>query len=210
VRDILAGRLKARAVLVGANFRFGHEHAGDTRTLAELGKRHGFEVEVVEAIHLRGHMVSSSAVRRLVAEGRVALAGRMLQRCHAVAGPVVKGHGIGSKQTVPTLNLAPAAEVLPAHGVYITRTTDTADRRRWPSVTNVGVRPTFGGDTLSIETFLLAPLAGAAPETIRVEFLERLREERRFESPESLKAQILRDVARAQSYFRRLDRTATK
>jgi riboflavin kinase / FMN adenylyltransferase len=206
-RDILAARLDARAVLVGDNFRFGHKHAGDTHRLAELGKRYGFTVEAIPAVRMRGRIVSSSGVRDLIVEGRVALAARMLERCYWIEGPVVRGHGVGSKQTVPTLNLAPAAELLPARGVYITRTRDLADRRTWPSVTNVGTRPTFQGDALTIETFLLEPLTGKSPATIRVEFLKRLREERKFETPELLKAQILRDVSRAKAYFRRLDST---
>ena len=208
VREIVVARLEARAVLVGDNFRFGHDHAGDTRLLAELGRQHGFLVEAVPAIRMRGRVVSSSAVRRLVEEGNVALAGRLLGRPVALAGEVVAGQGIGSKQTVPTLNLAPAAEVLPASGVYITRTTDPASGRRWPSVTNIGTRPTFGGESLTVETFLLVPLEGASPRSIRVEFLRRLREERRFEDAAALKRQILGDVGRAQSYFRRLSRRA--
>jgi riboflavin kinase/FMN adenylyltransferase len=88
--------------------------------------------------------------------------------------------------------------------VYVTRTQDLENPRAWASVTNVGYRPTFGGDTLSIETFLLDPLNGPPPARIRVEFLWRLRAEKKFASPEALKAQILRDVRRAQAYFRRL------
>ena len=202
-QDILSRRLDVRAVMVGENFRFGHKHAGDTHLLSELGRRYGFSVEAIPAVRMRGRMVSSSGVRGLIAEGRVELAGRMLERCYSLAGPVVRGHGIGSKQTVPTLNLAPVAELLPARGVYITRTRDTADDRSWPSLTNVGNRPTFNGDALTIETFLLEPLTGETPADIQVDFLKRLREERKFESPDLLKAQILRDVARAKAYFRR-------
>ena len=206
VREIVVERLEARAVLVGDNFRFGHEHAGDTRLLAELGRRYGFLVEAVPAIRMRGRVVSSSEVRRLVEAGSVALAGRLLARPYALEGEVVPGHGIGSKQTVPTLNLAPAAEVMPARGVYVTRTSDSASGRRWISVTNIGTRPTFGGDSVTVETFLLDPLEGASPRVIRVEFLERLREERRFDDAAALKVQILRDVARARAYFRRVSR----
>ena len=116
----------------------------------------------------------------------------------------MRGHGIGSKQTVPTLNLRTEAQVIPARGVYITRTSEIGGARQWNSITNIGYRPTFGNDeALSIETFLLDHLEGAAPEWIRLEFLRRVRDERKFESPEALKAQILRDVGRAQSYFRR-------
>ncbi len=204
VREIVVDRLDARAVLVGDNFRFGHLHAGDTRMLEELGRQHGFAVEAVKAIRLRGRVVSSSEVRRLIQEGKVALAARLLTRPYALAGEVVPGRGIGSRQTVPTLNLAATAEVLPAQGVYITRTVDPETGRRWNSVTNVGTRPTFGGGEVTVETFLLDPLEGAGPRAIRVEFLRRLREERRFDDAAALKRQILRDVGRAQAYFRRV------
>jgi riboflavin kinase / FMN adenylyltransferase len=210
VREIVVERLEAQAVLVGDNFRFGHAHAGDTRLLAELGRRYEFLVETIPAIRMRGRVVSSSEVRRLIEAGSVALAGRLLARPYALEGEVVSGQGIGSKQTVPTLNLAPAAEVMPARGVYVTSTTDSASGRRWTSVTNIGVRPTFGGDSVTVETFLLDPLEGDSPRTIRVEFLRRLREERRFEDAAALKRQILRDVARAQTYFRRVSRAQVR
>lgn len=204
VARILVRKLAVRAVLVGDNFHFGYGQAGNIQTLAELGRRYGFMTEVVPAVVIRGRAVSSSRIRRLVAEGQVALAARLLERAFALEGNVVSGHGVGSKRTVPTLNLAPESEVQPATGVYITRTQDLSDGRVWPSVTNIGNRPTFGGDSaISIETFLLDPLTGATPARIRVEFLWRIREERKFETPEALKTQILRDVAHAQAYFRR-------
>ena len=200
---ILVRTLDARAVLVGDNFRFGHRHAGDTRMLARFGEQFGFVTEIIPAIRLRGRVVSSSEIRRLVAAGRVSLAGRLLESPFALQGEVVPGRGIGSKQTVPTLNLAPETGVLPALGVYVTRTRDLASARVWPSVSNVGHRPTFGPGALTIETFLLDPLDAPTPQSIRVEFLHRLRPERKFPTPEALKVQILRDVARARAYFRR-------
>jgi riboflavin kinase/FMN adenylyltransferase len=127
----------------------------------------------------------------------------MLARPYCLRGEVVRGRGIGSRETVPTLNLDTAGEVIPASGVYITRTTDLANVRVWNSITNVGFRPTFGGTGLTIETFLLSRFDGATPARIQVEFLRRVREERKFESPEALRAQILRDVTRAQAWFRR-------
>jgi riboflavin kinase/FMN adenylyltransferase len=206
VRDVLAARLRARAVLVGENFRFGYRQSGDAAGLRALGARYGIEAEVVPPVRLRGWATSSSEVRRAIEAGAVARAGRLLERPYALAGEVVAGFGIGSRQTVPTLNLKTAAEVLPASGVYITRTEDAEDGRRWPSITNVGFRPTFHGEHLTIETYLLEPLEGATPRRIRVEFLRRVREERAFASPEALKAQILGDVARARAYFRRAAR----
>jgi riboflavin kinase/FMN adenylyltransferase len=207
VEQVLVGKLGARAVVVGENFRFGHKKAGDTQLLKTLGRRFGFTTEIVPAVSWRGVPVSSSRLRWLLEAGAVARAGRFLGRPYALEGEVVQGHGVGAKQTVPTLNLATRSEAIPGRGVYVTRTTDLDRCRRWPSVTNIGYRPTFGGDDrLSIETFLLEPLEGETPRSIRVEFLWRLRDERKFESPEALKAQILHDVARAQRYFRRLNR----
>ena len=205
VRQILVDRVRTRAVLVGDNFRFGNRAAGDTGTLRELGEKYGFRTEILSAIAIRKRAVSSTEIRRRIEAGDVSTACRMLGHPYALEGGVVAGHGVGAKRTVPTLNLDTGAEVLPERGVYITRTCDLNDRGYWPSVTNIGYRPTFGGDDhLSIETFLLAPLEGASPEEIRVEFLRRIRDERKFESADALKAQILRDVKRAQVYFRRL------
>ena len=204
VKQLLVERLGARAVLVGDNFRFGCRQAGDTRMLEALGRQLGFAVEIAPAVTCRGQVVSSSGIRNLLCAGRIGLANRFLGRPYALEGEVVSGRGVGSKQTVPTLNLATAGEVIPARGVYVTRVRDLDSAGGWTSVTNVGYRPTFGeNDQLSIESFLLDPLSGDAPRRIRVEFLARLRGERKFESPEALKAQILRDVRAAQNYFRR-------
>jgi len=204
VKDLLVDKLGARAVLVGDNFRYGHRHAGDVKLLAELGRKFGFLTEIVPAVSCRGRIVSSSGVRELIRAGKVDLAARFLMRPYAIEGEVVHGRGVGSKQTVPTLNLATASEVLPATGVYITRTHDLDAARQSSSITNIGYRPTFGeSPELSIETFLLDPLEGATPARIRLEFLRRVREERKFETPEALRAQILKDVSAAQRYFRR-------
>lgn len=203
VKQILVDKLGARAVVVGENFRFGHRAAGNTQLLMELGRRYGFLTEVVPAVSMRGQRVSSSGLRRLIQAGEVARAARLLERPFALEGPVIPGHGVGSKQTVPTLNLHTRCEVLPKTGVYVTHTEDCDEGRSWPSVTNVGYRPTFDGQDLNVETFLLTPLEGSAPKQIRVEFLRRLRDERKFDSPLELKTQIMRDVSRSQAYFRR-------
>jgi len=207
VRDVVVERLQARAVLVGDNFRFGARQTGDVEVLQALGEVHGFRTEIIGGVRLRGQLVSSTAVRRLIEAGDVSRANRLLERPYSLAGEVTPGRGVGARQTVATLNLRTGAEVLPAIGVYITRTTDLANpKRRWNSITNVGVRPTFGGGELSIETHLLDTLIPPTPARIRVEFWRRLREERKFESPEALKTQILSDAARARKYFRRLAR----
>lgn len=206
IERVAVSMLDTKMIFVGDNFRFGHKQSGDTHALVELGKRYGFETDIVGAVKFRGRIVSSSLVRHMIRDGKVAQACRFLNRPYALSGDVVHGHGVGAKQTVPTLNLKTPAEVLPRNGVYVTRTRDLDSPRRWNSITNVGHRPTFGGGELSIETFLLDPLEGETPARIRVEFLHRLREERKFENPEALKAQIFRDVARANTYFRRIAR----
>ena len=207
VRGIVVDKLRAQAILVGKDFRFGHKHAGDTELLVALGETLGFVTELIPAVTMRGERVSSSLIRRMVLEGAVSRACRYLARPFSVEGPVVTGQGIGSKQTVPTLNLAPGTGLtpglIPKTGVYVTRTRSGSEC--WNSITNVGFRPTFDGQSMTIETFLLGPLTDT-PERIRVDFLLRLRDEQKFETPEALKAQIFRDVKRAQTYFRRVQK----
>jgi riboflavin kinase/FMN adenylyltransferase len=203
-RQLLVDALGARAVLVGDNFRFGKAQAGNVMVLEELGRQLGFTTEIVAAVGCRRRVVSSSAIRDAIRAGEVAWAGRLLQHAYGLEGEVVSGRGVGSKQTVPTLNLATRGEVIPANGVYVTRTRELGGARKWNSITNVGYRPTFGASgELTIETFLLDAFDGETPRRIRVDFLARVRDERQFASPEELRAQILRDVKVAGSYFRR-------
>lgn len=204
VNQILAQVLRARVVLVGEDFRFGYKQAGNLDTLRDLGLQFGFTLEPIPAIVRRGARISSTRIRQLISEGAVSRACRMLGAPFALEGPIVKGQGIGSKQTVPTLNMAPRNEVLPKTGVYVTRTLDLKTRSRRNSITNVGYRPTFEGHELTVETFLLDPPGDAAPEEIEVSFLARVRDERKFASPEALKSQILRDVAVARRLHRRM------
>jgi riboflavin kinase/FMN adenylyltransferase len=206
--DVLLRALGARAITVGENFRFGRKQSGGTETLLQLGREAGVRIDILPALRLRGVTVSSSEVRRLLAAGNVSKAARLLERPYALQGSVVPGEGRGRTQTVPTLNLDTHSidnvwQALPANGVYITRTTDAEEGCSWPSITNTGYRPTFGGQHLTIETFLLPPLDANPPRRIRVEFLRRVREERQFPGAAELKQQILRDVGRAQAYFRR-------
>lgn len=206
--DVLVRDLGARAVIVGDNFHYGRRQSGHSSDLRAFGERFGVLTEIVPLLRLRGIQVSSSEIRRLLGEGAVAKAARLLQRPYSLSGSVVPGEGRGSTQTVPTLNLETSSledstSALPADGVYVTRTRDLDSARRWNSITNIGYRPTFGGRHLTIETFLLGALDGGTPARIGLEFLRRVRPERRFESAAALKEQILRDVARAQSFFRR-------
>jgi riboflavin kinase/FMN adenylyltransferase len=206
VEQILARTLKARCVLVGEDFRFGFRQSGNIETLRGLGERFGFELQPVPAIVGHGERISSSRIRELVTAGRVSRACRILGTPFALEGRVVSGKGIGRKETVPTLNLAPENELLPKTGVYVTRTRDESSGQAWRSITNVGYRPTFEGEGLTVETFLLDPPPETAPERIEVAFLSYVRAERKFESPALLKAQILRDVGAAQRLHRFIER----
>jgi riboflavin kinase / FMN adenylyltransferase len=204
VIQILVGKLKVRAVCVGENFCFGAQKTGTPDVLRALGLEFGFTTHFLPPVRYRHEIVSSSAVRRYLSEGRVSRANRLLKRCFSLSGPVVSGHGIGSKQTVPTLNLRPEANQLVPRGVYITQTFEVPTGRQWQSITNAGVRPTFGGEDLTVETFLLSPFEEPTPTDIRVEFRRFVRPEQHFPDPQILKAQILRDVRRAQVYWRRV------
>lgn len=200
--EAVAGRIGAREVIVGDNFRFGYQHAGDVRALEEFGRQFGFLVDDVPALRLRGHVVSSSRIRRLLTEGRLSLGNRLLGRCFSVRGRVVPGRGIGRTQTVPTLNMEEYSEILPAVGVYVTET--LCNGLRAISVTNVGYSPTFEVHRLRVESFLLEDVPPPNTQRMEVFFWHRLRDERKFPSAAALKAQILHDAAAARSFFRRL------
>jgi len=210
-RQVLREALGARAVVVGENFRFGHRQAGNIEDLRRLAERDGVRAEIVPLLERRGVRVSSSEIRRLLAEGNVSRASRLLERPYSIAGNVVAGAGRGAREVVPTLNLETSSledstSALPQGGVYVTRTEDLDADRHWTSVTNIGYRPTFDGRHLTIETYLLEPLQGPPPRRIRVEFLRRLRPEKKFRSAAELRGQIGEDVERARMFFSRLER----
>jgi len=210
-RQVLVDALGARAVIVGENFRFGYRQSGSTEDLRRLAAQHGVRAEIVPLLECRGVRVSSSEIRRLLAEGNVSRANRLLERPYSIAGSVVPGAGRGAREVVPTLNLETSsledsASALPQSGVYVTRTEDLDADRRWNSITNIGYRPTFDGRHLTIETYLLDPFEPPSPRRIRLEFLRRLRAERKFASAEELRAQIAADVEAAKAFFRRLER----
>lgn len=210
VEQVLVRGLGCTCVVVGGNFRFGHRHAGDIDTLKGLGQQYGFSTETVGPFQIGGQVVSSSRIRDAVATGRANVARRLLGRPFELVGEVVSGRGIGSKSTAPTLNLNPRADLWPADGVYVSETRELSGSRRWRSVTNVGVRPTFGESDRTIETHLLDPIGGASPAAIGVSFLRHLRNERLFDSSESLREQIYRDIAQSKRYFRLYDKIRTR
>ncbi len=190
----------------GDNFRFGHGARAGTAELIQLGRELGFDVVAHPALTIRGITVSSSQIRQRIAAGDVSCARVLLGRPFSIRSTAARGRGIGTRLTVPTVNLAPYNELVPANGVYITRITigSGLNRETFDAVTNAGNRPTFGEDSYAIESHLLdfRPLDLTEETPIELCFLVRIRAERRFDSPEALKAQILRDVAYARRYLR--------
>ncbi|MCM3905737.1 MAG: bifunctional riboflavin kinase/FAD synthetase [Pyrinomonadaceae bacterium] len=202
LQDVVIDRLHAREVYLGRGFAFGHNREGNIALLRQVSKELGFVAGEVPEVGLRGQRVSSSKVRELLAQGKVNLARRMLGRPYGVEGRVERGNERGHTLGFPTANLHPQNRVIPANGVYVTGTLIDGQGRR--SVTNVGTRPTFEtGSEPSVETFVINWDGDLYGDVIRVRFLYRLRNERKFDSLESLKAQITRDVDRAESYFER-------
>jgi riboflavin kinase/FMN adenylyltransferase len=201
-RRVLAETLHAREVHEGYNFHFGHKAQGNVNTLAELGRQFGFEAKIYPEQLLRGHHLSSSEIRKLIAEGNVSRARALLGRPFSIISTPGRGRGYGRQYTVPTVNLARYDELVPAIGVYITWLRVAGEC--FEAVTNVGNRPTFGEESFAIESHLLNfhPIE-LQPETeLELIFLKRLRPEVKFASVEALREQIGKDVQKAKRYFR--------
>ena len=201
-RGVLHECIGVQGLHEGQNFRFGHRAAGTVRELAEFGATFGWKVRVHNSVRVHGLEVSSSAVRELVAAGDVRRARWMLGRPFAVYSTQKRDRGIGSKLLVPTVNFAEIDGLVPGFGVYVTQL--TIGDRPFRAVTNVGNRPTFGAPSFSIESHILNFEALEIDEStpLQLEFFYRLRGEMTWPSPEALKQQIFKDVARAQRYFR--------
>jgi riboflavin kinase / FMN adenylyltransferase len=201
VKHILIDKLRALEVHEGYNFRFGHKAAGDIRLLTQLGSELGFEVIAYPEMRLRGESVSSTRIRELIQAGDVRRGRFLLGRPFSIQSTAGRGRGYGSKYTVPTINLSRYEELVACDGVYVTQT--RVGQECFDSVTNIGNRPTFGGDLFAIESHLLDfhPLEITAETEIEISFLSRLRDEIKFSSVDKLREQIQRDVARARHYF---------
>ena len=200
VRGVLVEPVRVKRILVGANFRFGYQQAGNVEMLSRLGESLGFTVDIITAAEIGGVPVSSTGIRRAVSEGKVLEATEMLGHPFALTGTIQAGAGRGSKIVFPTLNLAAEQELLPTRGVYATEC--VLDGREFRSVTNVGVRPTFDGHGLSIESHLFDFSEQMTNGRMEVHFWKRLREERKFDGAAALKAQIDLDILAAQKFFR--------
>jgi riboflavin kinase/FMN adenylyltransferase len=203
VRAVLVDWLHVSEVWVGANFLFGHDRSGNFSLLRTLGQRYGFRADKIDPVRYKEFVVSSTRIRRLVAEGRVDEAGALLGHSYALAGTIVEGRRRGRELGFPTANLRTDNELIPPHGVYAT--TLSVDGIVHAAITNVGVNPTFGdnGGT-TIETHVLNYNRELYGQRVQLGFVQRLRDERRFDDVDALRAQIEADCRRAERLFTRL------
>lgn len=207
VRDVLCQQLGIHEVVVGHDFRFGHRRAGTVAFLQEQAARFGYRVTVIPPIMQDNMVISSSNIRHLLQQGQVAQAARLLGRYYAIEGPVVEGFRRGAQLGFPTANVRPINAVVPQQGVYAVRV--EWNQRLYPGVANIGYNPTFGNQALSVEAHLFDVEANLYGATVRVEFLHRIREERKFTSVEELAAQIACDAQYARDVLAQLATTAS-
>lgn len=203
LHDIVYERLQAREVYLGRGFFFGKNRGGNIELLNEMSKKLGFFADEVAEVQLRGTRISSSKIRRLLADGKVNLARRMLGRPYGVEGQIIHGFERGRTIGFPTANLKPHNRVIPKYGVYATAVLINEVWRR--SITNVGVRPTFEDESApSIESYIFDFDGDLYGDVLRVRFLHRIRDERKFNGINELKAQIERDTQHTLNYFSRI------
>lgn len=198
IRQTLAGPIRARRVIVGSNFRFGRGAEGDVTVLADRGRELGFEVEAVTLLEVEGVAISSTEIRDRIARGEVEWAAEGLGRPHVLEGVVVRGEARGATIGFPTANVEVDDRMqVPANGVYAGHATVEREGPAHPMVVNIGTRPTFGGEQVTVEAHLLDADLDLYGRHLALSFEHRLRDEQRFDGIDELKAQIAADVARA-------------
>jgi riboflavin kinase / FMN adenylyltransferase len=202
VRKVLVDWLRVSEVWVGANFLFGHDRTGTFSVLRGLGQSYGFRADKIDPVRYKDFVVSSTRIRRLVSEARMDEAAALLGRSYFVDGTIVEGKRRGRELGFPTANLETRNELVPPNGVYATIM--TIDGVMHGGVTNIGMRPTFGETVPTIETHVLDYSGNLYGQTVRLAFVQRLRDERRFEDVDALRAQIDADKRRAERLFTRL------
>jgi riboflavin kinase/FMN adenylyltransferase len=206
VQRVLLNRLKARKIWIGKDLRFGKGRAGDINTLKRWGVQSGFEVGIVEPIMVKDERVSSSRIRQFISDGRVDEVEPMLGRYHFVSGRVVAGHHRGRELGFPTANISTKTETIPQDGIYATLF--HIGERRLLSVSSVGLNPTFDEGVRTIESFILDFEDQIYGEAVKLSFIKRIREERKFPSVEELSEQIRHDVSSAEAIFHDLKLSA--
>lgn len=203
VSRVLVEWLRVSEVWVGANFLFGHDRTGTFSMLRQLGQRHGFRADKIDPVRFKDFVVSSTRIRRLISEGRMDEAGALMGRPYFLDGVVVHGRAKGRELGFPTANLTTENELLPPAGVYAT--TLQVDGNDLPSVTNIGVRPTFDvNGPVVVETHVLGDPGDLYGKPVRLRFVQRIRDERTFPDVDALRAQIAADVRSAARLFAKL------
>ncbi len=203
VSKVLVEWLRVSEVWVGANFLFGHDRTGTFSMLRQLGQRYGFRADKIDPVRFKDFVVSSTRIRRLISEGRMDEAGALMGRPYFLDGTVVHGRAKGREIGFPTANLTTENELLPPAGVYAT--TLQVDGNDLPSVTNIGVRPTFDvAGPVVVETHVLSDPGDLYGKAVRLRFVQRIRDERKFPDVDALRAQIAADVRSAQRLFAKL------
>jgi riboflavin kinase/FMN adenylyltransferase len=209
MQKLLVGAFRMREVYCGFNYRFGYKAEGSPETLIKAGMKDGFGIHVLEPFKIDGNLVSSSFIRELIAAGRVGECKKYMGRNYTVGGEVVVGNKIGRTIGFPTSNiLIDEAMVTPAHGVYVTYC--NYNGTCYQGITNVGIKPTIGDNLKNIETHIFNFSKELYGKEIRVEFLERIRPEIKFENVQELALQIDRDCAEAERYHNRINEARLK
>jgi riboflavin kinase/FMN adenylyltransferase len=198
----ITGPIPLKGLVIGYDFALGHQRRGDRTFLEHYGDRHGFEVVVITPHSAEGTVISSSVIRTLLLDGQVAHAARLLGRHYSITSFVEHGTGTGSRIGFPTANFAITPnKLVPKQGVYAVWV--DIDGAAYPGAMNIGYRPTFGGNRLTVEAFIFDFERDLYNRTVRARFVQRIRDEKKFESADALVQQIGKDVARARSILRR-------
>lgn len=196
VRDILVKKIGIHTLVLGTDFSFGRSAVGDHKLMKKHGDEFGFEVVLVPPVLFGKKQVSSTNIRDLIRAGKMKNAAELLGRFYFVEGKVIRGEGRGREMHVPTANVLAVNELIPPQGVYATFL--ETEGQKYGSVTNIGIRPTFGGSYLSIESNIMNAQMDLYGRHVRLHFVQRMRNEQRFDSADSLKRQIRKDIIKAQ------------
>ncbi|MFO7737053.1 MAG: bifunctional riboflavin kinase/FAD synthetase [Desulfatiglandaceae bacterium] len=204
VRSILLEKIGMKELVVGYDYAFGHQREGDIKLLKAMGRTLGFAVHEVKPIHIKNKLVSSTSIRKLIQEGNLGEAKALLGRDYQISGTVVRGKSRGGKLLgFPTANLELIDELTPKSGVYAV--TVLMNGKTYKGVTNIGFNPTFGNGVLSVETHILDFSEDVLGKSIKINFIQRLREEKKYASIHELAEQIALDIAQARKIFENLE-----
>ncbi|UCE42681.1 MAG: bifunctional riboflavin kinase/FAD synthetase [Candidatus Aminicenantes bacterium] len=200
IRTIIVQKLKAKKVIVGDNFRFGKDRDGDVVKLREWASHCGFSVQSIPPVTIQGSVVSSSLIRKLLHLGEIEKANLFLGRPYEIEGTVIRGKSRGKRLGFPTANIHPSNDISPP-GVFISKV--RIGSRAYPSITHVGSKPTFNEKDIMIESYVIDYNKSLYKKKLRVFFLKKIREEKKFETSEALSLRIKEDLEITQAFFQK-------